>query len=137
MKTLIIADAHGNFDGINNYCKNNNILCSNIILLGDQEPKRDIKKELSNFKEIYFVFGNHDETEQIYNNHKSIIQNNLHGTPRIPPPLAVVRDKGYAWILKMGGGNPPPACLLPNTTHLSVVKFASTKLSSGFICNTH
>ena len=78
MKTLIIADAHGYFEEINDYCKVNSHICENIVLLGDQEAKQDIKFELFNFKNIYFIFGNHDETEQIVSNHAAISENNLH-----------------------------------------------------------
>ena len=78
MKTLIISDAHSDFSKINSYCKDTFQHCNNIVLLGDQEVKRDIKSELSNYENVYYIFGNHDETEDIIKNHESIIENNLH-----------------------------------------------------------
>ncbi len=78
MKTLIIADSHSDFSGINSYCKDTYQHCKNILLLGDQEAEQDVKSELNSFENIYFIYGNHDETEDIIKNHESVSDNNLH-----------------------------------------------------------
>lgn len=74
---LFAADCHGNFEPLHNVQSQ----ADAVILLGDQEPEKDMGTELGQeLKEkTWWIYGNHDADYESYlDNHKSILNKCLH-----------------------------------------------------------
>lgn len=76
-RILFVGDCHGEFGPVRKAGQNADL----IILLGDQEPLRDLAEELGELVDkTWWIYGNHDSDYPSYVKfHQSMSARNLHG----------------------------------------------------------